>query len=100
MVWKGDAIVNQIDQANLRAANRTALAMKARAQSLARVKTGRMRAGVETEVRNVTGGRLSMTLSNRVPYSVFYADEFLRPAFEIEARQFPKRLAAEIARIR
>jgi len=100
IVWRGDAVLRQIDQATLRAARRTVLAMKAKAQSLARVKTGRMRAGVEGEVSNVAGGRLSMTLSNRVPYSPIYAKEFLEPAFREEAARFPKRLQAEMARVR
>lgn len=100
VVWRGDAIVRQIGQAQLRAAQRTVVAMKARAQALARVRTGRMRAGVETEVSNVAGGRLRMTLSNRVPYSIYYADEFMKPAFEQEAARFPKRLQAEMQGIR
>jgi hypothetical protein len=100
VVWRGDAVVRQIDQATLRAAQRTVLAMKASAQQRARVRTGRMRAGVEGEVRNVAGGRLTMTLSDRVLYSIYYADEFLEPSFREESARFAKRLAAEMARMR
>ena len=102
VVWRGDAIVRQIDQATLRAARRTIAVAKANSQRRIHKVTGRMAAGVETEVSNVAGGRLVMTMSNRVPYAAI--EEARHPAMSVvfaeEVRQFPKRLAAEMARIR
>ena len=102
VVWRGDAIVRQIDQATLRAARRTVDVAVANARRRIHKVTGRMAAGTEGEVRNVTGGRLTMTLSNRVPYAAI--EEARHPAMEPEWRAavaaFPKRLAAEMARVR
>lgn len=101
VVWRGDAIVRQIDQATLSAARRTVAVAVANAKRRIHKRTGRMAAGTAGEVSNVTGGRLTMSLSNRVPYSPI--EEARHPAMEPEWRAaiagFPKRLQAEIARI-
>lgn len=102
VVWRGDAVVSQINQANLRAARRTLAVAIANARSRIHKVTGRMAAGVEGEVSNVSGGRLTMTMTNRVPYASIEEARHpaMGPEFDAAIRQYPKRLAAELARFR
>lgn len=98
--WNGGRITSQINSAMTEAMRQTAVAVRANAQRRARVRTGRMRAGVQTAV-TVAGGRRTMRLSDRVLYTPYVEARFpfLAPAIREEIPKFRARFKAAMARI-
>ncbi len=101
MQWRGAQVAASVDGAVERACQETAEAVKAEAQSRARVDTGAMRDSIETTVSGGSGRR-TITASIGVDYGIYHelgtsrisAQPMLRPAIDQEAPKLTQRIRA------
>jgi HK97 gp10 family phage protein len=106
-IWRGTAIVAQLEAAIEAAMEDTAHDAETIAKSLARVDTGEMREGLHADVTGIPGG-LQMTLTGDSDHTIFNelgtsrmsAQPMMRPAIDQAVPRLPGRVRAHVGNIR
>lgn len=106
--WQGAKILGEIDAAVQQAMEETAAAVKAEAQSRARVKTGAMRDSINATVSATGSGRRKIVAWIGVHYGIYNelgtsrmsAQPMLRPAIDLEAPRLRERIRAALRSVR
>ena len=90
IVWKQSEIVTRVDNALQAAMMKAVLLVEADAKKLVNVDTGRLRASITHEVREIAKGVIQGKVGTNVSYGIFQelgssrtpASPYLRPALE------------------